>query len=136
VFFRRDLTPGRKVHEEGAAEMGALVFEGPRVDPLGEYVAWTQKRTGGERGLMAPKVVAVKSVSDHSSRAPTILGRQFQSIYFCDWTEQGTLLCNVNTGRGWQLAILDRKGSVLRWLATTTPPASGAIASFRKYGHR
>jgi prepilin-type N-terminal cleavage/methylation domain-containing protein len=136
VFMRKDLTPGRKVHEEPTSDMGRLVFEGPRVDPMGEWVAWTQKRQSGGGGVNAPKIVALKSVADHSTRPPTLLGTEYQSIYFCDWTEQGTLLCNVRSGNSWQLVILDRRGRLVRKLPTPTPPAAGAVASYRKYGHR
>ena len=136
VFLRKDLSVGKRVHFEPSSDMGRLVFEGPRVEPMGEWVAWTQKRQAGGGGVNAPKVVAVKNVSDHSTRPPTVLGKEFESIYFCDWTEQGTLLCNVRTGGTWQLVIIDRKGRVVRRLPTAVPPAAGAVASYRKYGHR
>jgi hypothetical protein len=129
-FFRKDLTPGRPVWTGGAEIIGAY----PRVDMMGEYVAWTMIGGGGS--------VAMKHVNQRPSDLPTMLKppQGFSQMYFCDWTDQGTLLCNAARAGGGTanraLIILDRDGKLLRTLATAVPPAAGVTASWRKYGHQ
>jgi hypothetical protein len=61
----------------------------------------------------------------------------YTSVYFCDWTEQGTMLGNATrNGREYELIIFDKDGKVLQTLPTAVKPAPGVIASWRKYGHR
>ena len=110
-------------------------MESPRVDMMGEFVAWTLH--GPAAGGSA--AVGIKGVNDPVSMRPTILGRAqgYGDVYFCDWTEQGTLLCNMSqSGQSWQLALFDRTGNLIRKLETPVPPAKGVVASWRKYGHR
>ena len=130
-FFRKDLTPGKPVWSENG---GALANEHPRVDMMGEFIAWTRRRTpGGE-----PRVIAMKHVNDAPGQPPTLIGMEgFQSVYFCDWTEQGDLLGNASKdSRTWTLVVYDRSGKLLRRMETAVPPLKGAIASWRKYWHR
>jgi prepilin-type N-terminal cleavage/methylation domain-containing protein len=128
-FLRSDLTPGKRVWGEPRSS-GVQMQESPRVDPVGEYVAWTLRRGGRA-------TIALKGVRDLSSQPPTILGANYSSAYFCDWSEQGELLCNVTTGNGkWQLVLLGTDGSLRRELATDPAPSEGVVASWRKYGHR
>ena len=126
TFLRKDLSLGKTVW----APRGGGRMEHPRVDSMGQYVAWTQS-PGGKRQ------VAFKSVSEPTQMAATVIGTGFHSIAFCDWTDQGTLLCNATQdGRNWFLVIMDRKGRVVRRLNTDVPPMPGVVASYRKYGHR
>ena len=103
----------------------------PRVDPAGEYVAFTFQGTSG------PKV-ALKQVTDPAERMPTFLMPQgFDSAYFCDWTESGTLLCNARASRDWwMLLVIDKDGKVVRRMDTAVRPAEGVVATWRKFGHR
>jgi hypothetical protein len=83
----------------------------------------------------------MKPIDDNKDTPPTLIGRTipvtFRAVYFCDWTEQGTLLANATTnGRDWQLVLYDRRGVLIRKVETAVAPAEGVIASFRKYGHR
>jgi hypothetical protein len=127
-LVRRDLTQGRRIWEIGAG--GGAVLEGARMDPMGEYVGWTNNFGGG-------KVIQVKGVKDPPSRIPTTIGAPYSFAYFCDWTEQGTILGNVSRDNSnWRLVIFDRDGKLLRELDTDPKPAPGPIASWRKYGHR
>jgi prepilin-type N-terminal cleavage/methylation domain-containing protein len=128
-FFRKDLTPGKPVWSEAG---GALANEHPRVDEMGEFIAWTKRRAGGD-----PRVIAMKHVNDAPSQPPTLIGMEYQSVYFCDWTEQGDLLGNASKdNRTWTLVVFDRKGNLLRRMETAVPPLKGSTASWRKYGHR
>jgi prepilin-type N-terminal cleavage/methylation domain-containing protein len=128
AFFRKDLSPAKRVWVE---KVNRVVAHWPRVDPGGEYVAWTFLDANGP-------VVALKSVNDPIERPFTrILPAGIDAAYFCDWTESGTMLCNARSSRGpYALVICDRDGKLLRRLNTEVPPAEGVIATWRKYGHR
>ena len=128
TFLRKDLTPAKPVWAAPAGPR--FVQRSPRVDPMGEYVAWTMTQGRPQ--------IAMKAVGDLAGRAPTILGSGYAGgAYFCDWTEQGDLLANVSKSPGvWRLAVLRRDGAVLRELATDVAPAEGIVASWRKYEHK
>ena len=123
TFLKKDLSPSRPVY----LELGRT-NPYPRVDPLGEYVAWT---TAGAN-------VALKHVNEPPSRPPMVIKLEgYRTVYFCDWTEQGNLLGNATSnGRDHTLVVFDKDGKILQRLATAVPPAPGVIASWRKYGHR
>ena len=132
AFLRKDLSIGKTVWQEPLGGAAGLAYEAPRVDPTGEFVAWTRRKaTGGE-----PRMLAFKATSEPASKPPTILGDKYWSAYFCDWTEQGQLLVNVEINREWMLVILDRAGNEVRRLPTPVRPSRGPVASWRKYGHR
>lgn len=129
-FLRKDLSPGRTIWTSGQG-YGVDSGKRPRVDPFGEFVAWTGHGPEGSG-------VCIKSLKDHSSVPPTVVGtRQFARIVFCDWTEDGRLLVNIHESgaQHWTLAILDRNGKLLRKLPTDPPPMPDSTASWRKYGH-
>ena len=130
AFFRKDLMPGKWIWREPRASQNAQAQLQPRVDPFGEYVAWTLIRGGRA-------YVAMKGVKDPSSLTPSLLGDNYSGgAYFCDWTEQGDLLANVYAGT-WKLMVLRRRdGSVAREMGTAIAPAEGVVASYRKYEHR
>jgi len=122
VLLRKDLTVGKVIaHETGV---------NPVVDPLGEWVAWYVGVGNGKR------VVAIKRMSEPSSAPSTLVGQQFQSVTFCDWTEDGRLLVNAKENGVWGLAILDKSGNIVRRIPTAVPPNQKSYASWRKYGHR
>lgn len=143
-FLKKDFTAGKVVFLRsgpgggpGPGPGGRSGLQSPQVDPMGEMVAWTIMEGGA--------VAAFKAVNEPATRAPTIIGPTmgpgpgpgFQRVYFCDWTEQGELLCNTSVnGSTYQLAIFDRQGQFVRTLDTEMPPARGIIASWRKYGHQ
>jgi prepilin-type N-terminal cleavage/methylation domain-containing protein len=130
MFLRKDLTYGKRVWTEPNSKPTEHTQESPRVDPLGEFVAWTLRRNGRP-------YVAMKNVRDPSATPPTLLGDQFPAAYFCDWTEQGELLVNVQKlPAQWRLMVLSRDGVMLRELGTDVSPAEGVVASWRKYEHR
>ena len=137
LFFRKDLTPGRRVWAEPGVS-GVTFNENPRVDPAGEFVAWTRMRPGGGGDARA---VALKPVNAPPDQPPDMIGADaaggFRSVFFCDWTEQGELLANATAdGKSWTLVIYARNGTLIRRLETPMPPSKGTIASWRKYGHR
>jgi prepilin-type N-terminal cleavage/methylation domain-containing protein len=133
VLLRKDFSRGKRIWEEPSGRPGSPTLEMPRIDPMGEYVAWTGPGHGG-------KVIQMKHVNDPPSLPPSLIGHgpgQFRSVYFCDWTEEGTLLGNATSdGRNWMLVVFDKNGQIVRRLDTDIRPTEGAIASWRKYGHR
>jgi len=132
VLLRKDMAQGRRIWQKNVNGINVMV--GPRLDPAGEYVAWSAPRSGNTG---SPKVIQLKHVNDPMRMEPTPIGEQFQAAWFCDWTEEGTLLGNVSQdGRTWKLAIFDKKGALLRFLETDPPPAEGPVASWRKYGRQ
>jgi prepilin-type N-terminal cleavage/methylation domain-containing protein len=134
-FFKKDFSPARRVYEQPATQ-NRYSMESPRVDAMGEFVAFTMHGKGaGGNG----SAVGIKALTESLDRPPTTIGRSsgYQQVYFCDWTEQGELLCNMShDGKAWQLAVFDRKGQLVRTILTPVPPASGVCATWRKYGHR
>ena len=129
VLLRKDMTRGRRVWEQPVSGQEAL--EGPRIDMMGEHVAWSARRGGNNR------IIHVKHVNDPLSMAPTSIGETFRSAYFCDWTEEGTILANVSEdGANWMLAVFDRTGNLVRRVETDVRPIEGPVASWRKYGRR
>ena len=128
-YFKKDLSPGRAIHvERGQVTQN----EYPRLDPMAEYVAWS-RGNGGDNFA-----VALKGVNDEPSRpASLLLPVGYRSAYFCDWTEQGTLLVNAtDNGRDWCLLTIDKDAKLLRRMETSVRPSKGVIASWRKYGHK
>jgi len=129
VLLRKDLARGKRIWEEQLS--GAAALDGVQMDPAGEQVAWTGYRNGGGR------VIQTKYVNDPLGLAPTAIGGEFRSAYFCDWTEEGTLLGNASEdGKTWVLVVFDRKGQLLRRLETDVRPVEGPMASWRKHGHQ
>ena len=130
-FLKKDLSEGRNVWS--STLFRPLDVEVPRCDPLGENVAWSLARSAGN----PMRFVAVKNVRDPNSMPPTLIGGDFASAHLCDWTENGNILANVTSDmKTWNLAIFDRKGRLMKKLLTTSPPAPGHIASWRKYLHQ
>jgi len=132
MLLRKDLSYGKVLLRilPGGGIGGVSVA---RVDPLGEWVAWTGSTKSGNR-------VGLKRLNEPSSILPTVLGEQFSEAWFCDWTEDGNLLVNARKGDGHRsdsgLVILDKSGNVVRELATAVPPYPNSGASWRKYGHQ
>jgi prepilin-type N-terminal cleavage/methylation domain-containing protein len=122
-FLKRDLAPGKIIYSTWQVPL-----ERPRIDPLGEYIAWTQGN---------PPRIAFKHVRDPVLREPTIVGGQFLHAVFCDWSENDNLLGNVSDDSvRWYLAVFDKKGRLIKKLSAPTPPGAGYVASWRKYQHR
>jgi prepilin-type N-terminal cleavage/methylation domain-containing protein len=130
TFLRSNLTPGKPVWVEPRVNPSVHPVESPRVDPIGDYVAWTLRRNNRP-------YVAMKGVKDSSLTTPALLGDNWKGAYFCDWTEQGNLLANVSDDlKKWRLVVLDRNGGLLSELGTDGGVAEGVVASWRKYEHR
>jgi|SRR5882672_7651438 len=123
AFFKKDFSLGRRVHSHPTNFPFDL--QSPRVDPTGEYVAWSW---GGA-------FVAIKHIRDPVGLGPTLIKEPNSLIYFCDWTERGDLLVNLRRGDKWTLATYDRRGRLLRNLSDARP-GHGIVASWRKYEHR
>jgi prepilin-type N-terminal cleavage/methylation domain-containing protein len=136
-FFNKNFSPSKRVYEQPATQ-NRYSMESPRVDLMGEFVAFTMHGQGAGGSGSA---VGIKAITEPLERPPTKIGSNtgqgFRQAYFCDWTEQGTLLCNVTSnGNDWQLALFDHNGQLIRTLGTPVPPAKGVVASWRKYLHR
>jgi prepilin-type N-terminal cleavage/methylation domain-containing protein len=133
AFLRKNLTAARIIWKEpGMSRVGSNEFV--RMDPTGEWVAWSQERANSSNSYW----IALKSVREPSSTPPTLLGvAGYVSAYFCDFTEEGTLLANVSrNGVDYKLVVMDRSGNIRRELNTEIPPAKGAVATWRKYGRQ
>jgi prepilin-type N-terminal cleavage/methylation domain-containing protein len=133
AFLKKDLAVGRRVWVD---RDGGLNVEQPRVDAMGEFVAWSANRPGA-----GGKCMAWKQVGDPVDKPPALVGEYsptgYLSVYFCDWTEQGNLLGNATRdGTNWRLVVFDRDGELLKELDTAVPPAKGPVASWRKYGRQ
>ena len=102
-----------------------------RVDDLGEYIAWTRAR---QARIGGPWYVAVKRVNDGPSVPPTILGADFESLSFCDWTPEGQLLVVVTRGGKPELAIMDKGGHLIQTIPTGKGLLDnpGRIAAWRR----
>ncbi len=123
-FLKNDLSEGRNVWSSSSYQ--PLDVEVPRVDTLGENVAWSLARTTGS--MM--RIIAVKNVRDPNSMALTLVGGDFKSAHLCDWSENGNILANVSSDMTtWNLAIFDRKGRLVKKLETPALPGQGHIAS-------
>jgi prepilin-type N-terminal cleavage/methylation domain-containing protein len=130
LFLGKDFQPARPVFE--TSSLWTTYVSWPRVDPMGEYVAWSQFPSPFAGGQGSARI-AVKHVSEPSAKWPDILDLEG---YFCDWTEQGDLLVNLLQDGQWRLAVVDVRGKLVRMLHTDIPPAPGIVASWRKYGHQ
>jgi prepilin-type N-terminal cleavage/methylation domain-containing protein len=114
LLLRKDFSIRKLVYLDPAASDNPT----PRVDPFGEYIAWTSKN----------EQIAVKSLTASSSTPPD----KFPGM-FCDWTEDGKILANQ---RG-LLVILSRDGKLL----STVPVRAGGshypgTAAWRKWSHQ
>jgi prepilin-type N-terminal cleavage/methylation domain-containing protein len=136
AFLKKDLSVGKPVYiQPGPGGGMGRALQAPRVDPFGEYVAWTMMQGGA--------LAAVKPVRGPATQPPTLIGggpfpaQPFSRVYFCDWTDSGDMLCNVsNDGTNHSLALFDHDGRFIKKIETETPPAKGIVASWRKYGHQ
>ena len=133
-FMRKDLRPGRGIwsQQRDGGMRGKPCQLSPKVDPFGEFVAWTILKNGGK-----DPQVAMKPARALSSEPPSMLAGNYSASYFCDWTGHGHLLVNAYDGARWKLVMLRRSdGSLVSELQTELPPAEGVVASWRKYEHR
>jgi hypothetical protein len=128
AFLKKDFSRAKTVWSEPRSS-GVQSQDLPRVDPMGEFVGWTLTRGG-------KSYAAYKPVSMPALSPPNLMGDQFQQAYFCDWTEGGEMLCNIQDHGAWTLAILDRDGHLKRKLGTVSRTGPGVVVSWRKYGHR
>ncbi|MGE5608077.1 MAG: prepilin-type N-terminal cleavage/methylation domain-containing protein [Bacillota bacterium] len=125
VVLRKDFSIGHTIWRETSG-LGSY-NENARIDPLGEWVAWS--RSGS---------VALKRLSEGASVPPRILtlGDTRWSLTFCDFTPDGQLLVNAGPSQGkWRLLIMDKAGKVLREIPTDVAPQPSSYASWRKYRH-
>jgi len=99
----------------------------PRVDPFGEFVAWS---TGS--------AVAFKPLSTSRLDQPSFVGRAYPLASFCDWTEDGRILASVaGIGGAGRLVVLDRYDRLYAELpGGAASPRHSGTASWRKYMHK
>ena len=106
----------------------------PRVDPFGEYVAWTTIQN-------KKACVAVKLLTAPMNDSPEFLSApgvyDGNGLFFTDWTEDGNILAfvgNIGPGARHQLVIMTRGGKFLRSVCEVkTSHYPGA--NWRKYMH-
>lgn len=88
----------------------------PRIDPTGNYIAWTRGRSPS---YGVPRCVAVKHKNDPAAQYPDILGMEFTSVSFCDWISDREMLVAIEKSPGQRvLAVMSRDGKVLSELDT------------------
>ena len=140
MYLRRDMTCKRTIAMDRRDDGWGHDFE-PRVDMMGEWAGWTQGPSKKYQG----HVIAIKPVKSPASAMPTFLGAKYVHAIFCDWTEDGNILANVQLTAGrdgeyardvWKLVILTKDGILLRQLDTDPAPMPDSTASYRKYGRR
>jgi len=125
ILMRKDFTQGRVIWR--GARSSAF---NPRVDPMGEYVAW-----GG-----GGAATSLKRLRDGLSVPPIALQLQggYRAPCFCDWTEDGNLLVAAyappNTVA--RLLVVTRDGKVLRELMRIERGDDVYMAAWRKYTHQ
>lgn len=131
VMLKRDFSVGKTIWFDLDESQPAYTI---RVDPLGEYVAWTRRKPNS--GGLA---IAFKGIREESARPPSMVGTQYWSAAFCDWTEDSKLLASVQTPEGLgKLVILDLNGELVREIPIDERVARAipGSASYRKYSRR
>ncbi len=135
-LLTKSLRPCKTIWEQTRLDEWAW----PRVDPTGEYVAWTHSGSNGFEGI------AIKRVTDPSSVTPAkVSSKNFKFAVVCDWIDSNQILVNaakVNSKSGdwmhggtWGLYVIDRNGNIVREVPTSVPIYPTCVASYRKYGH-
>ena len=136
VMLRKDFGLGKTIWVETWHEQNP--FPAPRVDPMGEYVAWSKH-------IEAPgfNVVAVKSIRAPADEPPILVGTEYvterRHLVFCDWTDDSKLLVAVYYSQtDSRLVVLNLDGTRVREIPTDAQPdwARPGCASWRKYMHR
>ena len=98
----------------------------PRVDPFGDYVAWTA------RDPSAGQAVVIKAIRESITVRPSVV---LSGATFYDWTEDGKMLVGLNRAR--TLAIVDTTGTqVAEVYGSENPNHHEGSASWRKYQRR
>ncbi len=128
VLVDKNFTPGRAIWVANDHS----IPQNPRMDPFGQYVAWTQMNPNLTFG------VQYKHVNDPPSRPPYQITNKYSTeAAFCDWTDGGEMLVNLKLAPvRWQLVLMDTAGRITQTLNTDVTPAAGSCASWRKYEHR
>jgi prepilin-type N-terminal cleavage/methylation domain-containing protein len=132
LLLRKDFSIQRTLFTEQDPHR-MRVAPSPRVDPFGEYVAWTRRRLSNGGSSIAFKPLRAPSCDE-----PSHVGEQFYSASFCDWTEDGKILAIVSDTNifGGHLAVLDRDSKVLaEFFNIEATQTYGGTASWRKYMH-
>ena len=85
--------------------------------------------------MLFRSVVAIKHIKDHGSKPPELLGLEYSSVIFCDWTPDGQILVTIDKAERRVMAIMDRHGRVVRELALGMElhPGTAPIATWRRY---
>ena len=129
-LLRKDFSTQKTLHVDTLG--GYFPYSGPKVDPFGEFVAWTVR---GSHGWQA---VGFKPLNAPSMSLPNKVGEQYQIATFCDWTEDGKILAAVyEPGRGDHLVILDRDNRLIADIPGRYGPAHiHSPASWRHFMRR
>jgi hypothetical protein len=127
-LVRSDFMPGRPIYTWPAEMQGIHVFLSPKIDPAGEWAAWS------DLGATWAKGIYVRGLrEDPAAPLTSIMG----TLEFCDWTEDGFILANA-----WLayepngLLVLQVDGTLVRRVPTEVRPMPGLCATYRKFGHR
>jgi hypothetical protein len=118
--------PGKPLYTWPEEHRGNHYHLNPQIDPTGEWVGWSGPGAGAYvRGLRDGPTVPLTALS--------------AVAVFCDWTEESHVLVNgYRDGVGFHLglAIHRTDGTLVRYVPTTVKPGHGAVAAYRKFGHR
>jgi hypothetical protein len=123
----KDYQPGKAIYTWPEANRGQHFHLNPQVDPTGEWAGW-QAFMGAGGGAF------VRSLHDGPATPLVALPGPY---VFCDWTEDSNVLVSgFNQDGANGLAILKVDGTLVRMIPTEVRAMSGAIAAYRKFGHR
>jgi hypothetical protein len=137
-LMRKDFSPGRTIYSAHNNTLSPWPY--PRPDAMCEWVAWTNFTW-----MNGPEGVAFKRMSDPADIQPTIVGRDYRYMVFCDWTDDGNLLVNACKGDAhpdhmhggaWELLIMSKTGRIVRSVPTAVPPYPSSVAAWRRYYHK
>jgi hypothetical protein len=136
-MLRKDFGRGKTIWDETRSDH-VSPYPAPRVDPTGEYVAWTVN--GNAVNYYG---IAIKSVRAPAGQPPEEIHtgdvHLGSDVQFCDWTDDGKLLASVYCSQSdIRLVVLRLDGTVERQIPTDALPdwARPWPASWRKHWHQ
>ena len=100
------------------------IASGARVDRSGTWAGWT--------GYARARGIQIKLIEETVATPPRSIWPTFEGSVFCDWTRDGDVFANVSERGKWGLVILDKRGTLLRRVATDVRPMPETGAAWRR----
>jgi prepilin-type N-terminal cleavage/methylation domain-containing protein len=125
-LVNKNYQPGAAIYTWPEADRGQHYHLNPQVDPTGQWAGW-QGPLGGSGAF-------VRGLREGPAAPLVALPGNFT---FSDWTEDSQVLVTGYYADGANgLAVLKVDGSLVRTIPTDIRAMRGAIAAYRKFGHR